>query len=333
MAQYTINGQPVTPSANGSIFGTTDDRFGDPQWVGPMGAPPSLGSMGSPGGGSNALASAMNFVNYNGQQVRNDDSYMQNLMSGAAGMNMTPQEYDKLINPDTYAARWGAATTPVTGNPLEGLQASAMQIPVYQSAPVPTYAPYQSEEFNFEADPSYAFRKQQGNDAIQKRQLASGNFFSGGALKEIDDYNSGLASQEYGNAFQRYLNKDATNFRNSQANFGNAMTGWTAADNAGFRNNGAAYDRGWNENQRDYNRWVDDYNRGTTADNTNWDRLTYLDKAGLSATGVGVNAGQNTSDNVSNLTSQAGNAQAGGYINSANAWTNALGNAIYTMRK
>jgi hypothetical protein len=43
-------------------------------------------------------------------------------------------------------------------------------------------------------------------------------------------------------------------------------------------------------------------------------------------------AGSNTANNISNLQTGAGNAQAGGYINSNNAWTNALGNAIYGMR-
>lgn len=260
----------------------------------------------------NAFANAINqrgFVNYNGQQVLSDDAYMQQLASGAQANGMSPLEYDKLMNPNTYGARWGGETTPVTGNVIDTSPqpASGMQIPTSQSYQVPTY---QSPEFNFEVDPGYAFRKAEGEKALQSRQLASGNFFSGGAMKEIADYNGGLASQEYGNAFQRYLDQDAI----------------------GFRNNNTAYDRNWNEGQRDYNRWTDDYNRTTTADNTNWDRLKYLDTAGINATGTGVNAGQSTANNVSNLTTNAGNAQSNGYINSNNAWTNALGNALYSMR-
>lgn len=219
---------------------------------------------------------------------------------------------------------------------IEGLKqaptAANTNVPMYQSTPVPGYTNYVSPEFKFEADPGYAFRKAEGEKALQARQLASGNFFSGGALKEATDFNSGLASQEYGNAFNRYLSKDAADFGKHIGNYNASIGAWSAADNAGFRNNNAAYDRQWNTDQRDYARWVDDFNRKTMVDNTNWDRLTYLDRAGLSAAGVGVNAGQSTAGNIGNLLVNGGNAQAGGIINGNNAWTNALGNALYGLR-
>lgn len=55
----------------------------------------------------------------------------------------------------------------------------------------------------FEVDPGYNFRKSQGMDGLQSSAAASGGLLSGAALKSLNRYNSDLASQEYGNAWQR----------------------------------------------------------------------------------------------------------------------------------
>lgn len=52
-------------------------------------------------------------------------------------------------------------------------------------------------------DPSYQFRKQQGMDGLQSSAAAGGSLLSGAALKSLNEYNSNLASQEYGNAWSR----------------------------------------------------------------------------------------------------------------------------------
>lgn len=56
---------------------------------------------------------------------------------------------------------------------------------------------------NFQEDPSYQFRKQQGMDGIQSSAAAGGGLLSGAALKSLNQHNSNLASQEYSNAWQR----------------------------------------------------------------------------------------------------------------------------------
>lgn len=58
---------------------------------------------------------------------------------------------------------------------------------------------------DYEADPGYQFRLQQGEDAINRNALARGRFNSGSVLKELQGFNSGLASQEFGNAFNRWM--------------------------------------------------------------------------------------------------------------------------------
>jgi len=57
---------------------------------------------------------------------------------------------------------------------------------------------------DYEEDPGLAFRREQGEQAINRNALARGRFNSGSALRELQRYNSGLASQEFGNAFDRW---------------------------------------------------------------------------------------------------------------------------------
>lgn len=59
---------------------------------------------------------------------------------------------------------------------------------------------------DFNADPGYAFRKQQGMDGIQSSAAASGGLLSGATLKALNNYNSDLASQEYQAAYNRFGN-------------------------------------------------------------------------------------------------------------------------------
>ena len=58
-------------------------------------------------------------------------------------------------------------------------------------------------------DPGYQFRIDQGNAALNARRAAAGNRFGGQALKDITAYNQDAASQEYGNAYQRYMGNKA----------------------------------------------------------------------------------------------------------------------------
>jgi len=56
----------------------------------------------------------------------------------------------------------------------------------------------------FEQDPGYAFRQSEGMKALERSASARGNLLSGGTLKGIQRFGQDLASQEYGNAFNRY---------------------------------------------------------------------------------------------------------------------------------
>lgn len=93
-------------------------------------------------------------------------------------------------------------------------------------------------------DPSYQFRLGEGLKAMQRTAAARGGLLSGGALKEANRYGQGLASTEYGNAFNRLaslagVGQTATNQLGSAAgtygsNAGNLMTSGAAARASGY---------------------------------------------------------------------------------------------------
>lgn len=108
----------------------------------------------------------------------------------------------------------------------------------------------------FKETPGYQFRLDEGNKAIERMAAARGLRLSGGTLKEAGRYADGLASQEYGNHYNRLA----------------AMAG-----------------------------------------------------IGQSATAQQMNAGTNYANATSQNALAAGNARASGYMNTANAFTNTMG--------
>ena len=56
-------------------------------------------------------------------------------------------------------------------------------------------------------DPGYQFRLAQGEQALGRKQSAGGNYFSGQALKEAQQYGQGLADQTYNDAYNRDLER------------------------------------------------------------------------------------------------------------------------------
>jgi len=89
-------------------------------------------------------------------------------------------------------------------------------------------------------DPSYAFRLQQGQKALEQSAAARGIQFSGGTQAALSDYAQNAASQEYGNAYNRFMNDQNTQY-NRQA--GLAGVGQSAGQNiagAGSNYAGAA---------------------------------------------------------------------------------------------
>ena len=76
------------------------------------------------------------------------------------------------------------------------------------------------------ADPSYQWRFQQGEDAVNASAAAKGGYFSGQTGLDLTKYGQGMASTEYQNEFDRWLTENQTTFNELS---GLAGTGQTAA--------------------------------------------------------------------------------------------------------
>jgi hypothetical protein len=92
---------------------------------------------------------------------------------------------------------------------------------------------------DFQQDPGYQFRQDEAQKALQRSALARGGMMGGGFAKALDARTQDLASQEYGNAFNRFnANRDSLQNRLSglagigqNANSQVAQAGQNAANN------------------------------------------------------------------------------------------------------
>ena len=76
---------------------------------------------------------------------------------------------------------------------------------------------------DFQADPGYQFRLNQGMQALNRQQAASGKLMGGAGAKEAIQYGQGFASNEYSNAYNRALANYNTNFNTAQQNRANIL--------------------------------------------------------------------------------------------------------------
>lgn len=89
-----------------------------------------------------------------------------------------------------------------------GLQEPFRQVGVnalaqYPGAAAPSYQPFGMEQFN--VDPGYQFRMSEGLKALERSAASRGILSSGQTLKDITRFGQDTASQEYQNAFSRYM--------------------------------------------------------------------------------------------------------------------------------
>ncbi len=102
-------------------------------------------------------------------------------------------------------------------------------------------------EEDFNADPGYAFRQQQGTQAVDRSAAARGGLLSGAAIKAAQRFGQDLASQEYQNAYNRFNTNQTNQFnrlasiagvgqtannalQSAGTNYANALTGISAND-------------------------------------------------------------------------------------------------------
>ncbi len=84
----------------------------------------------------------------------------------------------------------------------------------------------------FQADPGYAFRMKEGLRALENTAAARGGLLSGNQMRGITRFGQDLASQEYGNAFNRYQSEFASELNPLQALAGVGQTSANTLSNA-----------------------------------------------------------------------------------------------------
>jgi hypothetical protein len=239
-AQYTQNRTDILPwiTSGGAALGRLNYLLGlapggtsagafsanyGPQGAAP-GGQPATGTRQISGEGEGTIRSDTNFRDWFGQgegTIRSDTNFRDWFGQGSPmppGVN--PISSDELGMRFTGIAPGEGPRKPspsfLGNSTFDSPPAGASQ----GAAPAPTGAgdaqfgslmrDFGVQDFN--VDPGYLFRLQEGQKALDRSAAASGNLFSGGTLKASQRYNQDFASNEYGNAYNRYQNNRQTRY-------------------------------------------------------------------------------------------------------------------------
>jgi len=151
------------------------------------------------------------------------------------------------------------------------------------ATPAPASRDFTMVDFN--ADPGYAFRMQEGQRALESSAAARGGLLSGGTGKALADYGQQAGSQEYGAAYDRFNNFE-------------------------------------NRKRQDYG---DAYNRFNADRDRRFNRLAGIAGIGQTATRDVSNAAGNAGNNIADNQMAVGNANSANYIAQGNAANQAIG--------
>lgn len=125
--------------------------------------------------------------------------------------NTTVQKMDPLgtalVNPG-HATQATPLRNGIDAAPTNASDSLAQGAGYYGDPNDPAYGsftkPFDVQSFYQNLDPSYFFRLQQGQQALVNGNAAGSGALSGSAMKDLLNYNQNAASQEYGNAYNRY---------------------------------------------------------------------------------------------------------------------------------
>jgi len=155
-------------------------------------------------------------------------------------------------------------------------------------------------QFDFEADPGYKFRLEQGLKALEGSAAARGGLFSSNTAESIQDYAQGLASQEYGDAYNRARGAYEADRGDYNAN---------RAFGRGNYESDRAYDRNTYDLDRNffYNNYVGGYDRRRNAATDDYNRLAGLSGSGQLSAGNMASQQMTQGGNLANIAQQQGN--------------------------
>src|SRR5262252_7715873 len=163
----------------------------------------------------------------------------------------------------------------------------------------------------YQADPGYQFRLQEGQKAIQRAAAASGASGGGGTAKALAQYNSGLASQEYGAGFNRFMQQQQLRQSGLAGVAGLGERAGEYAGDLGFR--GATTTAGLGTNAAQY------------GGNALMNAMQWAGNAGMGAQRWASTNELDLGNFLANLDIQGGKARAGADLAKAGVWNDVLG--------
>jgi hypothetical protein len=193
---------------------------------------------------------------------------------------------------------------------------------------------------DFQADPGYEFRRQQGLTDMESSAMARGGYGGTRDMQNLIDYSQGAASQEFGAARDRY-NQDRGFSRQNylqDRGFGSSQWDQNRGFGAGRYDIDRGYNRGryqddrgfganqWNQNRAfDYGSQFDQY--GSRAGNADRQFNQYGMLSGQgSLQNAAANQGSSVAQMMANSSSAGANAMGQGAMQSANALSQGAGN-------
>ena len=164
----------------------------------------------------------------------------------------------------TAAAAGGGGASWYAGSQPEAFKYTGAQPEAFN------YTGAQPEAFKFRAedlqvDPGYGFRLSEGLKALERSAAARGGLLSGGTGKALTRYGQEMASQEFGNAFNRSLTQYNAATQREQEAYGRALTGYDVGRQREQEAYGRAltgYDVGRQREQEIYGRALTGYDVG-----------------------------------------------------------------------
>ena len=181
---------------------------------------------------------------------------------------------------------------------------------------------------DFQADPGYAFRLSEGMKALDRTAASRGGLLSGATLKGAQRYGSDLASQEYGNAYNRFQANRAVQGQEYQ----NAFNRYQAERAAKEQAYGNAFNRFQTERTNTLAPLQSLAGVGQSAAQQAQQASQAYGAAGTSTLGT-LGAGQTGALGAFGAAQGgniigAGNARASGYMGAANALSSGVGQGL-----
>jgi hypothetical protein len=181
---------------------------------------------------------------------------------------------------------------------------------------------------DFQADPGYAFRLSEGMKALDRTAASRGGLLSGATLKGAQRYGSDLASQEYGNAYNRFQ----TNRSAQSQEYQNAFNRYQAERAAKEQGYGNAFNRFQAERTNTLAPLQSLAGVGQSAAQQAQQASQAYGAAGTSTYGNLASGQANALGNFGSAQGSniigAGNARASGYVGGANALSSGAGQAL-----